>query len=100
MTWDGSPRTRFQRAIRARSLYLAELAARDMGAVSLDEALALVVLYGEAQDPKYVPAAVRLVGRVALERGGVTLGTVIALASALDANDPRWAEQALRSSAV
>ncbi len=39
-------------AIGARSVFLAETAARDMGAVSLEEALALVLLYGAAEDWK------------------------------------------------
>ena len=58
MTAQADPRVRFRRAIEARSVFLAELAAREMGVVSLEEALALVLLYGAAEDPKYARAAV------------------------------------------
>ena len=45
MTAQGSAATRFKRAIERRSLLNAEIAAREMGRVSLEDALALVVLY-------------------------------------------------------
>ena len=40
MTAQGSPATRFRRAIERRSLINAELAAREMGRLSLEQALA------------------------------------------------------------
>lgn len=39
-----------------------------MGNLSLDQALALLVLYAEAQDDKFDRAAVRWLGRLLLER--------------------------------
>jgi hypothetical protein len=42
---------------------LAELAAGEMEALSLDEALSLVTLYGEQGDPKYERAARRYLVR-------------------------------------
>jgi hypothetical protein len=48
VTAQGSPRTRFRRAVERRSIINAELAAREMGSLSLEDALALVVLYASA----------------------------------------------------
>ena len=59
VTAQGSPRTRFRRAIERRSLLNAELAAREMGRLSLEQALALVVLYAEQDDPRAERAMVR-----------------------------------------
>jgi hypothetical protein len=52
VTSQGSPATRFKRAIERRSLINAELAAREMGRLSLEKALQLVVLYAEQVDPR------------------------------------------------
>lgn len=68
MTAQGSQRTRFKRAIERRSLLNAELAAREMGAVTLEEALQLVVLYAEQGDPRAERAMVRWLGRLFSEK--------------------------------
>lgn len=47
MTAQGHPRARFRRAIERRNLLGAEMCAREMGVVSLEEALALVCLVAE-----------------------------------------------------
>ena len=67
VTAQGSPATRFKRAIERRSLLNAELAAREMGSVTLEEALQLVVLYAEQADPRAERAMVRWLGRLFLE---------------------------------
>jgi hypothetical protein len=67
VTSQGSPATRFRRAIERRSLLNAELAAREMGQVTLEEALQLVVLYAEQADPGAERAMVRWLGRLFLE---------------------------------
>ena len=64
----GLPRTRFKRAIERRSLLNAELAAREMGRVTLEEALQLVVLYAEQADPRAERAMVRWLGRLFTEK--------------------------------
>lgn len=64
----GSPRTRFCRAIERRSLIHAELAAREMGLVTLEEALQLVVLYAEQADPRAERAMVKWLGRLFSEK--------------------------------
>ena len=49
VTSQGSAGTRFQRSIEARNVFLAETAAFEMGSLSLENALQLVVLYAEAR---------------------------------------------------
>jgi hypothetical protein len=75
VTSQGSPNTRFQRSIEKRNLFLAETAAFEMGTLSLENALQLVVLYAEAGDEKFDKAAVRWLGRLLLERP-MSLATV------------------------
>lgn len=48
--------------------FLTETAAFEMGDLALDEALALVVFYAEAEDDKFERGAVRWLGRLLLER--------------------------------
>ena len=64
----GIAATRFRRAIERRSLINAELAAREMGRLSLEQALQLVVLYAEQDDPRAERAMVRWLGRLFLEK--------------------------------
>jgi hypothetical protein len=68
LTAQGNPRARFKRAIERRSLLNAELAAREMDKVTLEEALQLVVLYAEQADPRAERAMVRWLGRLFLEK--------------------------------
>jgi len=56
-----------KRAIERRSIINAELPAREMGSLSLEQALALVVLYTEGNDPRAERAMVRRLGRLFLE---------------------------------
>ena len=82
MTAQGTPLTRFRRAIEQRSLFLAELAAREAGTLTLDDALSLVLLYAAEGSPKFERAAVRLLGRLALDRH-LTLAELQLAAAAL-----------------
>src|SRR5918999_2880696 len=75
MTAQGSPLTRFRRAIRSQSVLMAELSAREAGRLPLDDALALVALYAATNDEKFDRAAVRWLVRVAEERR-LSLGEV------------------------
>jgi len=50
---------RFRRAIEARSVLLAELTAREMRHLTLEDALELVSLYATAGDKKFERAACR-----------------------------------------
>lgn len=68
VTSQGSAHGRFTRAIAQRHVWNAETAARELGDVSLADALELVLLYAHAGDPKYERAAVRWLGRLCKER--------------------------------
>jgi hypothetical protein len=64
VTAQGTPLTRFRRAIETRSLLLAELAARECGRLPLEDVLSLVLLYAAERSPKFDRAAVRFLGRL------------------------------------
>ena len=88
VTAQGSPaRHVFGRAIEHRSVVLAVIAARELGRLSLEQALELVLLYGEAEDRRYERAALRLLSRAAIERRDMTLATLVRLAAALVGGD-------------
>jgi hypothetical protein len=59
MTSHGSAGGRFQRAVDRVNIEQAELAARELGHLSLMDSLSLVVLYARACSHKFEPAAVR-----------------------------------------
>jgi hypothetical protein len=63
VTSQGSASGRFQRACEHGQVQQAEMAAREMGRLSLMHALSLVVLYARAGSPKFEPAAVRWLAR-------------------------------------
>jgi hypothetical protein len=67
VTAEGSPLTRFSRALKTQNVFLAEVALGEMEKVPLDAALKLVNLYGEAGDPKYEPAARKWLARYIAE---------------------------------
>jgi hypothetical protein len=59
------------------------MAAREMGRLSLIHALSLVVLYARVDSPKFEPAAVRWLARLALEGREVRLNENQLAAAAL-----------------
>jgi hypothetical protein len=67
MTSQGSAHGRFQRAIRRRHIVAAEMAAKEMGQLSLIDALALVACYARTGSPKFDQSAVRWLERLASE---------------------------------
>jgi hypothetical protein len=99
VTSQGSAGTRFRRSIQARNVLLAETAAFEMGTLSLEDALQLVVLYAEAEDDKFDRAAVRWLGRLLLERS-MTLAVVahsVELVSQLRGPGAEWSARALET---
>lgn len=68
MTVQGSSRTIFRRAIERKNLVLAEVTAREIGVVSLIEALDLVVLVAERDHKPFDAYARRWIARLATER--------------------------------
>lgn len=67
MTARGSALTRFRRAIERESVINAELAARELGQLALDDALSLVLLYAAADDPRFDRASTRWIARFCVE---------------------------------
>ncbi len=69
----------FTRALDSRQLPRAVAAARDLPQLSLDDALALCLLYAEQAPGRYAAAAARWHGRLALEAGLDLLESQLAL---------------------
>ena len=67
MTSEGHPYARFKRCIEHRALWGAEDAAREMTRLPLEDALQLVYLYAELDNPKYEKAAMRWLERYLAE---------------------------------
>jgi hypothetical protein len=81
----GHPRPKFHRALETGSLILAELAARECGVLSLDEALrltALVALHDRDRGERY---ALRWLSRYLAERPVATLDDVTIVVTCLRA---------------
>jgi hypothetical protein len=68
MTSQGTAHGRFQRAINRRHLLAAEMAAREMGGLSLADALLLCDLLANADPQRYERAALRWLERFINER--------------------------------
>ena len=68
MTSHGTPHGRFQRAIHARHIQNAETAAREMGGLSLADALLLCELLAKTDVARYERAALRWLQRFIDER--------------------------------
>lgn len=92
MTSDGSPYTRFRRALETGNATLAFAAARELPYVSLDDALRICLLLRDGDRIRYERAAVRWLGRFALEARGVTIDALRQAADALDRLPERAAE--------
>jgi hypothetical protein len=75
--------TRFKRACQKGDVFGAELAARELPHVNLENALRLVCLYAATGDEKFEHAAVRFLGRLIAERRDTMLGSVQLAAGAL-----------------
>lgn len=63
----GSIYPKFRRALASGSLHVAEPLAIEAGRIELDDALTLLVLMAEAEDPRFDKAAARWVGRLLTE---------------------------------
>jgi hypothetical protein len=80
-----SPHAWFRKSIERRSLTQAEAAARELGSLDSEDALALVLLMRERHDARYERAAVRWLGRWLAENPAVGLQFAVELAAALRA---------------
>ena len=99
VTAQPSAQIRFRKAVDAGSLRLAELTAREMHHLTLEDALELVILYASEADAKFERAACRWLGRLMLERERLTLAQAQFAAVALKALEdaPATAAATLRS---
>ncbi len=73
MTSPGSAHGRFTRALAQRNLRVAEIAAKEMGGLSLIDALDYLAVLAELQPERSQPAALRWHGRLELESPTLTL---------------------------
>ena len=70
MTAQGHPRTIFTRAVERGNAVIAEATARELGSLTLEEALRLLFLYAEKEPIKFERAALRWLSRYATEGEG------------------------------
>ena len=68
MTSQGTAHGRFTRAVANRNLRGAEMAARELGRLSLDDALSLCVLFAEHDPARFERAVLRWLERLIAER--------------------------------
>jgi len=98
VTAQGTPLTRFRRAIDSRSVLLAELAAREAGRLPLEDALALLELYARHDDPKLEAATVRWLGRLITEQRPTLADVQLAVAALVSLQErPEQPQPVLRS---
>src|SRR2546429_6116992 len=93
MTSDGNPYARFRRALETGNELLVVAAARELPRVALDDALRICLVLRDGDPDRYQQAAVRWLGRFALEAGDVTIEDLRLAAEALDALRDRTGEE-------
>lgn len=64
----GSAHGRFRRAIASENLLLAEMTARELGSLTLEDTLELLLLYAKREPRKLEPAGRRSLSRALSER--------------------------------
>jgi hypothetical protein len=85
MTSDGSAYARFRRAIQTGNEALVVAAALELPRIALDDALRVCLVFRNGDPDRYERAAVRWLGRFALEAREVTIEDIRLAADALDA---------------
>lgn len=85
MTSEGNPYTRFRRALATGNETLVTAAALELPRVALDDALRICLVLRGGDRARYERAAVRWLGRFALEGHAVTIDDLRMAADALDA---------------
>jgi hypothetical protein len=93
MRSDGSPYARFRRALATGNQILVLAAARELPKIALPDALRVCVVLRDGDPARYERAAVRWLGRFALEARGVTIADMRRAAEAFDLmpNEPEEA---------
>ena len=85
MTSDGNPYARFRRALETGNEALVTAAALELPRIALDDALRICLVLRGGDAARYQRAAVRWLGRFALEGRNVTITDLRHAADALDA---------------
>jgi hypothetical protein len=85
VTSDGSAYSRFRRALETGNETLVITTAKELPRIALDDALRICLVLREGDPKRYERAAVRWLGRFALEARDVTIDALRAAADALDA---------------
>ena len=85
MTSDGNPYARFRRALTTGNEALVTAAALELPRIALDDALRICLVLRGGDPARYERAAVRWLGRFALEARAVTIDDLRLAADALDA---------------
>jgi hypothetical protein len=67
VTSQGNAYSRFQRALLTGNLQLVEAAAAELPTIDLTDALAILSLLADLEDPRFERAAARWVGRLLVE---------------------------------
>jgi hypothetical protein len=94
MTSDGNPYARFKRALSTGNEALVIAAALELPRIALDDALEICLVLRGGDPERYDRAAVRWLGRFALEARGVTIADLRAAADALAAL-PHYAAESM-----
>jgi hypothetical protein len=84
MTSEGNPYARFRRALRTGNEAIVLAAARELPQIALDDALRICLVLRGGDPERYERAAVRWLGRFALEAKGATIEDLRLAANALD----------------
>jgi hypothetical protein len=84
VTAEGSPYTRFRRALASGNELLVLTTARELPTIALDDALQICLVLRNGDPDRYERAAVRWLGRFALEGRDVSVNDLRAAADALD----------------
>jgi hypothetical protein len=92
VTSDGSPYARFRRALDTGNETLVITAARELPQIALDDALRICLVLRNGSPERFERAAVRWLGRFALEGRGVTIEDIRAAAEAMDGLPERAAD--------
>jgi hypothetical protein len=83
LTAQGHPRAIFKGAIERGNIVVAEATARELGRITLEEALGLTALVAEKEPERRSRFAVRLLRRLLEEDGSLTIEEVTMAASCL-----------------
>jgi hypothetical protein len=89
VTSDGSAYSRFRRALATGNVTIIRAAAAELPHIGLRDALQICLILRDGDDGRVERAAVRWLGRFALEARGVTIEALYAAAAALEAMPSR-----------